>query len=216
MKIDRKLKNIAKENGKETFHGHHSRSYHSYFEGYEERVVIDNKGRKKIERNYVGKSYMRDVSDKMNIFIKIAYWFIFALILASFVLIITRNIGANKVWWSIIGEASAIIFLVVLLIAIIDNCIAKRKMRIYDFRVTHKRIILISTILMGIFIYCLLSHLIYICVDPSSYLENLLWGILYLLPIGLCLFLRLWESKTKYIEIPYEGEKNSDAVEINK
>lgn len=216
MKINRKAKDIASESGKEPRHGYHSRTYHNYFEGYEERKVIDKHGKEKIERNYVGKTYSRDVSDKMNIFIKIVYWFIYALILSAFIVIITRNIGANKVWWSIIGEFIAIIFLIILLIAVFDNSIAKRKMKIFDYRVTHQRIVWLSTILMGIFAYCLLSHLIYICVDQSSYLENLLWGLLYLLPILLCLLLRIWEGKTKYIETPFEGEKHLDAIEIEK
>lgn len=89
----------------------HSFFYHSYFEGYEEELILMPDGRKKIIRNYKGPVYSRELKGKSPVLLKGAYLTAFAAMVTLFVLVAGMERKSDMSWYLAISELVSILAL---------------------------------------------------------------------------------------------------------
>lgn len=122
----------------------HSRHYHRYFEGYRESLIIDENGRKRIKRQYIGRYYERKCSDRQWIFVKLLY---FALALGAVVLFSwsgLQSLPCGRVFAVELSTAASVFSLFAEIIVTLTCLTKKRKMDVHDYKSAFAKVKTIS------------------------------------------------------------------------
>ena len=176
----------------------HSRAYHSYFEGYEERQVLDINGNLKIERKYVGDWYIPDIPEDLRLKKKAFSLISTVLVLAMFFYTVTRPVSANTVWYVALPAFFSFASLVFEAIYLGFSVAAKPKMEVRTYRDSHEKFCraylagAISLALLG------LMYPVHMIVSHDFSWKLVLMGCLMLLSALLTFAAYYFENKTKY------------------
>lgn len=205
-----------KYRSKETEPGHawHSQSYHRFFEGYEERTIVDDKGHQRIERTYVGNKYERDVDKRKNIIIIISYWLLLVISSVCFIISACMDVAFNHTFYGAIIEMICILMFIFMVVTLINYSFAKKQMTIYEYKSSSINLKIITWIfIVSLFLGAILSILT-IILNNTNINMQVLSMVLYLIGILPIFLVNRIEYNLKYKEIKYEGPRNSDASEI--
>lgn len=131
---------------------YNSRRYHSFFEGYTEKTVVEN-GKRKIIRVYTGDYYRPVLSFEQRIFRRIINCVLYVLTLGLYVYCATQQLEINLSPFVAICQGFEILSLLWLSASVIDYATAKDKMTVRVYRTASKRLIclsLVAAILFGL------------------------------------------------------------------
>lgn len=116
----------------------HSGAYHKYFEGFAEIQYYDQKDKLHTDRIYVGRRYRREVSDKVNVIIKISYLLLYLVAAVLWILAGVRDTDSDTEWFVMIPSALSLIMMLWLIFPLFYNITAKREMIIRNYRDSHE------------------------------------------------------------------------------
>lgn len=120
---------------------YHSRSYHNYFEDFEECEVLDEYGKSKIQRTYIGVWYTLDLSRAKNVLLLLGYSLLFLAAVFCFFYACSRSIPSNTQWLIILFEVVSLICLVWMVVSIFNYLTRPKKMTVYYFKSTSKSLL---------------------------------------------------------------------------
>ncbi|MGM9608081.1 MAG: hypothetical protein ACI3XJ_11310 [Oscillospiraceae bacterium] len=173
---ERRLRQKTEEEGGERATGfHHSNAYHRFFEGYSEKMIARENGRgNRIIREYVGKYYVQDCSDRNWMLCKAAFLVLYAAAVCLFLFALTRRTASNTVLLTAIPSGAALILLVLLLYYMIMFIFSRRRLTAYEYNNGSRKVFLFSTITGGLFCLTAAAVLVFavIC-RPSDVLFEL-------------------------------------------
>lgn len=181
----------------------HSSAYHRYFEGYAERECYDEKGKRHIERVYVGNYYRRAVSDGQHKALKAQYAVMYLLSLAVFLFAGTRDTQLNTARYVYIPVILSLVAMLCLLVTIVFNLIAPREMVIRAYRDSSEKLIYTSISTAVLQIVNALATIFGMFYVPGQVgLDQCLSIAGFLISAGILLWLWQTERCLEYEELP--------------
>ena len=177
----------------------HSRSYQNEFEGFAERVVQTEKGRRKIKRIYVGSYYELDASDARRLFLKWTH-LVFALVSAVFfVMAAGAKVQANYDRLIAFFQVVELLALARMLWLGVRNLFTKKRMIIRQYRYTSRVILVWSRVCAVAALFNgLLSLLFTFLQYDDTFRTGLLCVLWHILSAALMYFSYFIESKQVY------------------
>lgn len=119
----------------------HSRAYHDYYSGYAERYVLNENGRRCIERVYVGSYYVQKQSEGERIRTRILFFLLLALAICSFIFSASLETSANISKGTILFQAGALLSFFFLSVAFISYLPLRSRMLEREYRSSHQRLV---------------------------------------------------------------------------
>lgn len=184
---------------------HRSNSYLNYFEGYTEKQILDEKGkRKRIERIYTADYYRHAMTDGAWVKLKLLYVLLIAVCIALFFFCISRPLEANKIWFAAIIHGLTLICIGRIVWVLISYLSAGRRIKIGEYKAS-------SAPLMGGCKFCwilMVAEATYFAVSVVLYKQAIyiLYAFLFLLAgVAVALIGRLEKS------VEYETVRNENA-----
>ena len=114
--------------------------YHNHFRGYSEVRRVDENGRTHIERYYTSPWTVSDLPEKRYWLVRI-FFVIFVLISAAlYIYAMAQDIPGNRHWSVAIPGLPTIIFLILLFVRVGIFRAAPRKMTLWDYESTSKKL----------------------------------------------------------------------------
>lgn len=138
---------------------YNSRRYHSFFEGYTEKTVVED-GKQKIIRVYTGDYYRPALTCGQRKLRKFLNCALYALTACLYVYCATRQSNLNLSAVVAICQGFTILALLWLLVSVVDYATAKDKMTIRVYRAASGRLIALSLATAILFGLMSLSYLI--------------------------------------------------------
>lgn len=135
---------------------YNSRRYHSFFEGYTEKTVVEN-GKRKIVRVYTGDYYRPVLTSEQRTLRRILNCALYALTLGLYIYCATQPLEINLSPLVAICQGFEILSLLWLLVSIIDYAAAKDQMTVRVYRTASRRLTCLS--LAGAILFGLMSLL---------------------------------------------------------
>ena len=177
--------------------------FNRYFEGYQQRMVIDRNGEEQMKYVYVLNYYRPQLSEKAFIARKVINIVLF---LAAAALQIAAGlmpgIIMNVVRYMGFAQCLGILAMVFAAIYIFSHVGAPYTMEIHSYKGAHEKLSiasLISAIILGvIFITAVVTLIVY----RSFSFVSFVWAFMYLLAALAILAISILERKTSYEEIP--------------
>lgn len=186
----------------------HSSAYHAFFEGYTEREVLDEKGRKRIQRVYIAPWIVEDLTPARRHRVRLAAWALYLTAVAIYLWCMTRRVGSNGSYYVAAPGLLTVIPLLLLFFALITFTVRKEKLTKYDYKSNTKKLKILSlsgTILMAL---TAAMVLLYFLLHMAERNWGELLGSVMLAVSTLCL-LGLWRTVSK---IPYKEVENTASV----
>ena len=193
----------------------HSSAYHRYFEGYTEREVVNEKGKVKIQRVYIGDWYVRDLDKKQRILLPVMLFLMLAAASALFVICAVQTIPANMTWYTAVCQFAAGMCLAWNLVAWIEYIASPRKMTIGDYNSSTVRFRRSSIASVGALFLCALVLVICAFIYPEYIGAHLLCALGCGIGGGLMFVSNRIEKNVPYKIIPNSAEPDSDSVYID-
>ena len=185
---------------------YHSRAYHRYFEGYEESRRVNDKGKLKIERVYVGHYFRQNIGDRERILKRVLSFALYLAVLGSFLFAVTLDIRCNKAWYVVSSTVLSFLAMMWLAITLFFNLTAKREMEIRTLRDSSERFITASRLS---FIFTALSAFavaVHVTLNPGKDLpETILCGVIFVLDSVMLFILYKMEKDLKYDVLPQKS-----------
>lgn len=178
----------------------HSDSYHRYFRGYTEIRVPKGKGRFEIQRYYTQPWIVSTESSK-------DYWLKRALMIVllvfswgAYITGMCFLVGSNRWWITAISGLGSMILLVVLSAVVISCLVAPRKMTLWGYESTAKRLKLLSGITGGCMAATLVAKLAYLLLYGGA--TEIRGCGLVLLAVLAAAAIHMLERRTEYATVP--------------
>lgn len=180
--------------------GYHSLAYHRFFEDYTEKIVEEN-GKIKIKRVYMGDFYQEACSGREKTLRKIVEILLYLLAVAAYIFGATRKTHMNAEWFVAVSQAITLLGLFWFLFPFLCSIKAKEKLTLQEYRdesVLPKTISLVITL--GF--VCIDAAVLYALIHDMAALRE--WILLVPFFIGTAAAAALYGcmKRTKYIKIP--------------
>lgn len=118
----------------------HSDSYHRYFRGYTEIRREKPNGRFKVERYYTQPWIVSTASAPAYWLARLLYVTLVCLSWALYLWTMNMELGSNRAWFVVVPGFSAVILLVLLSAVTLLYVFARKKMTLWDFESSSKRL----------------------------------------------------------------------------
>jgi len=186
----------------------HSRSYHRYFEGFAERVVMEPGGKPKIERVYVGEYYRSPFIGREKIIRKILYSALYIAAVALYGVSSTRHTAVNMSGWQIIPVGLTFPLLLFMLFPLYYNITAPGEMMVRQYRDASELLRRASlAAAAGLALSAVAAFIFAALNTDTDAVTPLLCGGLYLLASGAVFALYRLEKGVKYNVLPPKSER---------
>lgn len=173
---------------------YHSRAYHRYFEGYEEREQCNENGSLVIRRFYTGMYYKQDVSDKRRMLIRVLYGLLYTLGVAMFLYAATRQVACNNTWYVTIPSVGSLVSSVLTAVYLFFNITSPRAMQIRSYRDSHERLVTTSAFSAAFMAGTAASSALSLLQKPTAVGATLLCSALYMIS-GICMLVIFLKEK---------------------
>ena len=182
----------------------HSAAYHRFFEGYQETETVDEHGRRRLRRVYMGSVWRQAVTPKMYILIRVAYAVLFALAVAALVTAGIRETGATP-FYEVVTELATVCLLAWTgYVLLVNYLFIPKEMTVHDYRASHGSLCKASLFLTAAFAADVLTALLGALLAGTDPLRALLF-----LAGALCGGAMAWYER----RVPYEEKNGKDADE---
>lgn len=193
----------------------HSRAYHRYFEGYEEREQCNESGGITIRRFYTGMYYKQDISDKHRAGTRILFALAYLLSVTLFLYSATRPVACNAAWYVAIPSVGSLVFLVLTGVYLFFNLTSPRQMQIRSFRDSHERLTAVSGWTAGFLMATAVFSFFSLVSAPNAWESTVLCAVMYLLS-SLCMFaVCVTERHTRYLTVESDYPHQTKGSRIN-
>lgn len=122
----------------------HSDSYHKYFRGYTEIRREKPNGRFRVERYYTQPWIVSAASDLVYWLTRFMYAFLICLSWGLYIRGMCMDLNSNRAWFVAIPGFPAVILLVLLSIVALNYIFVRRKMTLWDYESSTKRLMTVS------------------------------------------------------------------------
>lgn len=194
---------------------HHSRSYHRFFEDWAEQQILDESGKIRITRVYIGKYYLNAYSSARRILQKILYAVLYLLSVTCFIF---SGIQYTPVNMAVVPSAAAAICtfaLAFLAFPVFYHLISPAEMIIRQYRRASLELISKSTVVASLLALAALIELVSIFfVADAPTVTTLLCALGYFLSAAFSFSLRLLEKRTPYAVLPPRVERPENSTVI--
>ena len=189
----------------------HSYFYHSYFEGYEEEMILMPDGRKKIIRNYKGPVYSRELKGRGALLLKGAYLAAFAAMVALFVLIAGMERKSDMSWYLAVSELVSVIALSGMGYSLLVNYLpSPSKMTAGEYRSASGMLRKMSALAAAGFLICMVLTVLFMLMNPGTWSRGETYScILFLAGSVLAGAVYMTEKRIPYSIAP-GGEDQAD------
>lgn len=180
----------------------HSDSYHRYFRGFTEIRVPKGNGRFQIQRYYTQPWIVSTESSK-DYWLKRALMMI--LLVSSWGAYITGMclpVESNRWWITVIPGLSAMVALVILSAVVVNCLFARRKMTLWVYESTSKRLKLLSGIAAGCFALTVMTKLVHLLLYGGEAAAELRGCGLVLAAALATAAIHFLERRTEYTAVP--------------
>lgn len=181
-----------------------NRRYHNHFRGYTEIRHVDEYGRSHIERVYTSPWTVMDVSDGKYWAVRIAFILLALVSAALFIIAMAQDIPGNKHWTVAIPGFPTIVFLILLFVRVGGFCAVPRKMTLWDFESSSKRLRRMTLIAMCFELVTGLALIVFALVTQQEVGRTLLSGFLDVLAAVCTGAIWFIEKRLPYKEVPNE------------
>lgn len=184
----------------------HSGAYHAFFEGYTEQEVLDEKGRKRIQRVYTAPWIVEDLTPARRRRVRLLAWALYLAAAGVYLWCMTRRVGSNGSYYVAAAGLLTVIPLFLLFFALITFTIRKEKLTKYDYKNNTRKLKWLS--LSGAVLMALTAAmvLLYFFLHPEENAWSELLGSGLLAVSAVFLFV-LWRAVTA---IPYKQVENTE------
>lgn len=124
--------------------GFHSWSYHRHFEDHEEKIRIDSRGKRRIERVYTGTCYRRAMSGTQDCMVKTGHLFLYVAAAILFLRAAAADVESNRMWYVFIPETADLLILLWLLKVMVFYLTAPKTLTIGEYRSDCRQLMLTS------------------------------------------------------------------------
>lgn len=183
----------------------HSDAYHSFFEGYTERLALDEKGRQRIQREYTAPWIVEDLSPARSRQVRIAAWLLYLAAVGIYLWCALRPVGSNSSPYVAVSGLLTVIPLLLLFFALVTFTLQGKKLTQYDYKSNRKRLRVLS--LMGAVLMAITATMVllyFLLHTEQGWRDGLLGSVLHAAS-ALCLF-ALWRVHSR---IPYKESANT-------
>lgn len=118
----------------------HSGYYHRYFQGYTEIRRIKPNGRIDVERYYTQPWIVSPVSSRVYWLTRAVYLCLTVIAAMLYVWALFQNVPSNRHWLAAIPSALTVVLLILLLASLIGYLFAPRRMTLWDYESSTKRL----------------------------------------------------------------------------
>ncbi len=147
---------------------HHSKFYHSFFDGYTEvNVPKKNGSGYRIERIYTGNYYEQAIPKKQRYLLLACFWLCFAAAIGLYVPQVMRNAGSNYIWYVALPGLLCPIPLACLLLMLVRYTFIKNHMTEWEYRQKHLSLRKSARIAAGVMLWLAAAVLVYIGLNNS-------------------------------------------------
>jgi hypothetical protein len=194
----------------------HSRSYHSYFEGYQEYKEVNSRGRTKIRRVYTGTWYSQDLDTARYILLRLLYVLLFFGIIGMLVLAAISQKESGNVLYVVIPEILTVGLLFrMLYILFVNYLFAPGQMTLNDYRTTAGSLKICSLALAISFGLDMSMSILYAIIHLSDVFgKEMLIGLEFLTAGILSLAMFFIERRIPYKEIKNDSIIKENGIEI--
>lgn len=190
-----------------------NKRYHSFFEGYTEVQVKKPNGKTRIERVYTGKFYRQNLSTLAYVGVRISYLILWAICAVLYLSTGLHSYSFNLKWFCVLPQVGALPCLFYTTILLIDYVFAERKLKIYDYKQCHKKLMKIS--LLGSMFFALAFLVSTIYVAAAGFSDEQLATIKYLICALSVFAINRIENTIEYEMLSPENDEISDGIEIH-
>lgn len=184
----------------------HSGAYHAFFEGYTEMEMLDEKGRKRIQRIYTAPWIVEDLTPARRRCVRLLAWMLYLAAVGFYLWCMTRRVGSNGSLYVAAAGLLTVIPIFLLFFALITFTIRKEKLTKYDYKSNTSKLKWLS--LSGAILMALTAAmvLLYFFLHPeeSAWSELLGSGLLAVSAVFLFVFRRAVTA------IPYKQVENAN------
>lgn len=190
-----------------------NKKYHSFFEGYTEVQVEKPNGKTKIERVYTGKFYRQKLSTCAYVGIRVSYLLLWAICTVLYVSTGLHGYSFNLKWFCVVPQVGVVPCLFYMAMLLMDYTFAERKLKIYDYKQCHGKLMKISLLGSIFFALAFFVSTIYVAVIDSS--GEQLATLNYLICALLAFSVNRIERAVEYETLSPENDEISGGIEIH-
>lgn len=179
----------------------HSDSYHRYFRGFTEIRVPKENGRFRIQRYYTQPWIVSTASSKdywlkrvLMIVLLVSSW-------GAYIAGMCLPVGSNRWWITAIPGLSSVVALVILSAVAISCLFAPRKMTLWGYESTAKRLKLLSGVTGGCLALTLMAKLAYLLLYGVTAAEIRGCGLVLTAALATAA-IHIMEQRTEYTTVP--------------
>jgi len=178
-----------------------NKRYHNHFRGYTEVRTIDEHGHAVIERYYTSPWTVSELSERNYWMIRILFAILTIGAIALYIYSMSRNIPGNSHWAVAIPGLPTVIFLIILVVRVGIFFAAPRKMTLWDFESTSKKLRRMALYTSLIVLITGLALIVFAIVTREQVSQTLLCGIMDIIAAACVAAIYFIEKRLPYKEI---------------
>ncbi len=180
--------------------------FNRYFEGYEKRTVIDEKGKEKTKMVYVLDYYRPRLTEKGFLYRKILYIVLFLISAAAQIFSGLRSdIPMNMTKYMGFAQCLGILALILVAIYLCSHLSAPYNMEVRSHRNAHDKLVIMSMIGMFILLAIFITAIVTMIVFGSFTVMSFIWAFMYLLAAACIAAIWLLEKRTEYDRVAHNS-----------
>lgn len=183
-----------------------NKRYHDHFRGYTEIRTTDERGHVVIERYYTSPWTVSDLSERRYWMVRVLFALLTLGSIALYIFALAQDIPANRHWAVAIPGLPAVVFIIILIVRVGIFFAAPRKMTLWDFESTSKklrRIALITAILEAL---AGITTIVLAFITQDKFSQTLLCGIMVLVAAACTAAIFFIEKRLPYKEVANHTE----------
>lgn len=127
----------------------HSDSYHRFFRGYTEIRRVKPNGRIGVERYYTQPWIVNAASDRVYWLNRLMYVSLVLLSVTAYIWAMCLPLDSNRAWFVALPGVAAVLLLFLLGVVVLNYLVMRRKMTLWDFETSTKRLKTVSLLASG-------------------------------------------------------------------
>lgn len=179
------------------------RRYHQHFEGYEKKQYTDENGLTHSKMVYTREYYIPMISDRMFIFRKILFCFLFVVSIAIFILAALQRSAMNRAVYIAAGQAACVITALVVIAYLCLLISTKKRMEIRYYKGVHKSLTKAALVEFLSFLATFVCSCVFLIITPEeANLQTILCAVGYIVAAA-CNFVIWFVEKRTYYETEF-------------
>lgn len=172
-----------------------SKAYNRFFEGYEERLIPGENGKRdRIERIYKGAYYYQSLSDKKWVFLKMLFPVLYFASVGAFIAAALPASPLNTAWYVTILQAVCVLLYFWLFCILCSHVVSDRNMTISKYKRACKPFLKVAKGLLYVLVFTMAFSIINGILIHES-LQNTMLVALYYLAAEVFVFIMYWIEK---------------------